>query len=369
MTRSRRLAWAVLALTTTTVLGPLVLTACGSSSPPTASPTAPARDATSTTDRRSFPPAPPVDPAIGVSAFPVTPLVSPQRSTFEGFTVESYIPPRPSGVVYLFHGSGGSADFVTRIETIDVINRFVRDGYGYVASESTNRATKQWDIDDATPSSNPDLARMAALRQHIIDTTAVDGSTPTFGIGMSNGSAFVALWASALTKAGTKIDAIGMYMAGMTQATRSLGGVPAPTFMVVGQNDTRTVPAKEQADLVAIGRAGVPTELHIVRPRPVTYGRYLRIPGVDRATADAIVAAYVKAGVVTAAGTLAVTLPRITNNDPAPLFPGVALPASLTPAQQRDVDGQTLDTIAEHQFNAEFAAQNLRFFDAHRAPT
>jgi hypothetical protein len=310
-----------------------------------------------------------IDPAVGVTTSPVRPLVTPVRSTFEGFAVSSYVPHHPVGIVYLFDGTGGSANFATKLDTVDVLNTLTSRGYGFVSTESTNRTTKRWNLDDPSMTGNPDLARLARLRQHIVDATAVDAGTPTFGIGMSNGSAFVALWATTSTEAGMPVRAIGMYMAGVSATVRHIGGVRVPTFMVVAQNDTITLPQKERRDLATIVAAGIPTELHEVTQRPVTPARYLRIPGVNHATAEAIVAAYRQAGFIDANGNLAVALPRRTG--PAPgaglhVAADVELPTSLTPAQQVAVNAQTLATIGEHQFNAEFKVQNADFFDAHR---
>jgi len=327
----------------------------GSSPPPTSTP------ATGV----SFPPRSPVDSALGVSATPVVPLVTYATSTFEGSPVESYVPPDPVGVVYFFHGSGGAVDFVDKVETVDVVNELVRRGYGVVATQSTNRSTKQWDVDDPSMSTNADLARIDALRRHVIATTPVTPSTPTYGIGMSNGSAFCALWAAASTKAGVHIAAVGLYMAGPTRAVARIGGLRVPTFMVVGVNDTRTNPAKEKADLAAIAAAGVATELEQVPERPVTSARYLRVPGITTATADAIVAAYRRAGVIDESGQLIVTLPRITAQGPTDPLPSVTLPAGLSPSQRQAVNNETLATIGEHQFNAEFRLQNATFFDQH----
>ncbi len=308
-----------------------------------------------------------IDPAVGVATGPVRPVVAFTPSTFEGYHVYSSIPDHPVGVVYLFHGSGGGADFATKLETVDVLNTLISRGYGFVATESTNRTAKQWNVSDPSMTANADLARMARLRQHIVDTTAVNAGTPTFGIGMSNGSAFAALWAAASTKAGMPVRAVALYMAGPTRAVDEIGGLRVPTFMVVGQNDTRTSPPKERDDLAAIAAAGVPTELHEVKERAVTAVRYLRIPGIDQATADAIVAAYRQAGFIDANGELTVALPKILagaegNN----LKSRVRLPASLTPAQRQAVGNETLAAIGEHQFNAEFKIQNADFFDAHR---
>jgi len=263
-------------------------------------------------------PAASVDPAVGVSTQPVYPVEPPAQGSFEGFATYSYIPAHPTGIIYLFHGSGGSADFAVKIESTDVLNDLIGRGFGYVATESTERSgERRWNVDDPSMTSNPDLARMDRLRRHVLDTTAVDAGTPTYGLGMSNGSAFAALWAAAESSAGVPISGVALYMAGPTKAVDRLGGLRVPTFMVVGVNDTVTDPAKEKADLAAIAHAGIPTELHEVIQRAVIPARYLRVPGVTEATAAAVVAAYRQAGLIDSAGTLVVTLPQSLRGDGA----------------------------------------------------
>lgn len=312
-------------------------------------------------------PAASVDPAVGVSTQPVYPVQPPAQGSFEGFATYSYIPAHPTGIIYLFHGSGGSADFAVKIESTDVLNDMIGRGFGYVATESTERSgERRWNVDDPSMTSNPDLARMDRLRRHVLDTTAVDAGTPTYGLGMSNGSAFAALWAAAESSAGVPISGVALYMAGPTKAVDRLGGLRVPTFMVVGVNDTVTDPAKEKADLAAIAHAGIPTELHEVIQRAVIPARYLRVPGVTEATAAAVVAAYRQAGLIDSAGTLAVTLPQSLRGDGADrLTNGVVLPTVLTPGQRIAVHAETLATIGAHEFNAEFKVQNADFFADH----
>jgi hypothetical protein len=158
-----------------------------------------------------------------------------------------------------------------------------------------------------------------------------------------------------------------LYMAGPRRSVQQLGGLRVPTFMVVAANDTRTDPANEQADLAVIARAGYPTELHEVQQRPVTAARYGRVPGVDRATADAIVTAYQAAGLIDSNGNLRVPISSLGDTDQQKsLTMRVRLPANLNRSQKQAVEDETKDMIAEHQFNAEFKVQNARFFDAHR---
>ena len=287
---------------------------------------------------------------------------------FGGHPVLESIPAHPKGVVYMFHGSGGGVGFVARLETVDVLNTLVARGYGFVATDSTNRTSKQWNVTDASLRTNPDLARLARLRQHVVATTSVSTVTPTYGIGMSNGAAFAALWAAVSERSEMPVGAVGLYMSAPRSVVFRTGGLRVPTFMVIGQNDTRTSPTHERADLQRIAASGTPTRLEEVQRRPLMASRYLRIPGVNSVVATSIVNAYRGARIIDAQGNLIVTLPRISKNGQDPFTSKVTLPSSLSRAQQQDVQDETLATIGEHEFNAEFKVQNVDFFDGHRGP-
>ena len=61
-------------------------------------------------------------------------------------------------MAYFFHGSGGGAGFVDRVETTDVVNRLVAKGYGFVSTASTERTgERRWDASDPSLTGNPDL--------------------------------------------------------------------------------------------------------------------------------------------------------------------------------------------------------------------
>lgn len=66
--------------------------------------------------------------AIAVAGCAVTPAAPFTHSRFEGFEVISHVPENPRGMVYLFHGSNGSANFAERVEATAVLNLFIAKG-------------------------------------------------------------------------------------------------------------------------------------------------------------------------------------------------------------------------------------------------
>ena len=117
--------------------------------------------------------------AVVLSGCAVTPSVPFSRTTFEGFEVISYVPERPRGLVFVFHGTDGSASFAERVEPVDVLNRLVASGYGFVSTSSTERTgERRWDAANPSLTGNPDLARLRRLHQHLVDTTGVAADHP-----------------------------------------------------------------------------------------------------------------------------------------------------------------------------------------------
>src|SRR5262245_45103213 len=202
---------------------------------------------------------------VGLGACaPVVPNVVYQHSTFEGFPVISYVPENPRGLVFVFHGTGGSADFAEKLNTVDVLNTYVAAGYGFASTSSTERTgDMRWDAFDPSLTTNPDLARLLRLRDHLIATAGVTDTTPLFGIGHSNGSRFVTLWGQTWSDAGLPVRAIWASAGRIAQPVTSAGGLTVPTFFTAAANDFTVPPGGIVAGYNATVAAGTPAELHI----------------------------------------------------------------------------------------------------------
>jgi len=106
----------------------------------------------------------------------VVPGYDASPSTFEGFPVVSFVPDHAAGIVFAFHGTGGSADFATKLETVDMLNHLTAHGYGFVSTESTDRTSKQWDTASLSLTDNPDLARLSRLYASLVSSGRITGA-------------------------------------------------------------------------------------------------------------------------------------------------------------------------------------------------
>jgi hypothetical protein len=296
--------------------------------------------------------------AAAVAGCAVTPTVQWQTSTFEGFDVISYVPEQPKGLVFFFHGTNGSANFATRVESTDVLNRLVARGYGFVSTSSTERTGDQrWDAGNPSLTTNPDLARLLRLRAHLIATTPVEASTPLLGVGMSNGARFVTLWGQSLRNGGYPVKAIWASHGRTANPYDGEGQLTVPVVFSASQNDFTVPPGSVLQSAITANSSGTPTEFHLTKERRLTAPPFERIPGVDADEAKQIVQALIATGVWNAQGDRVVS----DIQQAAARASTVNLPASVRP-QASSIADETAWQLAVHQFTAEYAEQAIAFF-------
>lgn len=294
-----------------------------------------------------------------VAGCAITPVVPFKHSTFEGFDVISYIPDHPRGIVYVFHGSNGSANFAQKVETTDVLNRLILRGYGFVSTSSTERTgDKRWNAADPSLTTNPDLARLARLQANLVATTPLEANTPIVGIGMSNGARFVTLWGQSWKDAGYPVKAIWASNGRTAQPYSGAGQLKVPVVFTTAVNDFTSPPSGVVASFVAAHNHGTPSEFYNSQERKLTAAQYERVPGVDPDEAKQIFFSLVASGVWNGQGT------RV-DPDPAhaaALALAARLPASVAP-QRNSINDESFLILAVHQFTAEYAEQVVSFFD------
>ncbi len=288
----------------------------------------------------------------------VVPTVQWQNSTFEGFPVISYVPEHPKGMLYVFHGTGGSANFATRLETTDVINRFVARGYGFVSTSSTERTgDMRWNVSDPSLTTNPDLARLARLQAHLVATTGLEANTPLVGVGMSNGARFVTNWGQAWKNAGYPVKAIWASHGTTAPSFDGPGQLNVPTVFTTARNDFTVPPGSVIGSFLTAHNSGISAEIYASQERKLGALQYERIPGVDSGESKQIVQTLIATGVWNAQGE------RVEPNiqTAAAASRSVTYPASVQ-GDRAEIINETDLQLAIHQFTAEYADQVVAFF-------
>lgn len=288
----------------------------------------------------------------------ITPSVQWQSSTFEGFPVISYVPEDPKGMLYVFHGSGGSANFATRIEMVDVINRFVSRGYGFVSTSSTERTGNiRWEASDPSLTTNPDLARLVRLQAHLVATTGLESDTPLVGVGMSNGARFVTNWGQAWRNAGYPVKAIWASHGKTAPSFDEAGQLTVPTVFTTAKNDFTAPPGGVIQSYLTAYNAGTPTEIYASQERKLNALQYERIPGVDTNESNQIVEALVATGSWNAQGErIEPDVETAAADTRSATFP------SSVQGDRAEIINETDLQLAIHQFTAEYADKVAAFF-------
>jgi hypothetical protein len=113
-----------------------------------------------------------------------------------------YFPSGHKGIVYLCHGTGGSArNLVTNFEWMEMINNLVAANYAIVVTEAEEVSLNtdlnadgkiRWTLLPVDTNSNVDYANIRALTDTFIVRGYTQPSVPRYSIGMSDGGGFEA---------------------------------------------------------------------------------------------------------------------------------------------------------------------------------
>lgn len=219
------------------------------------------------------------------ATFKSAPAWTPTTAVINGSEYRYYFPPNIRGVVFRFHGSGGSAStFFSRVEDRNSANNFVAAGFAVVALDSKNRIDKQWDNTN-NPPNNLDIINVQGLINLFIAQGMMTAATPVFSTGMSNGGAFSPRVAYAL-----QFTAAAIYC---VRGGTYINITNVPTIWNVAQNDSNEqVGPSGNADSytlyrILLGR-GIRAEHNVHLPSPLYPQRFARIPGISLADSQII---------------------------------------------------------------------------------
>lgn len=276
----------------------------------------------------------------------------PAQRTVDGRDVYFHAPPDPVGLLFFFHGAGGSSRgwvTPTNAENWQALRDAVSRGYAVVVTESGDRQAAQWSPLDP-PEANPDMQHVKALRALLVAEGAIPTGLPAFGIGMSNGGGFVSRVADALGWQGAVV-----YDAGCRQRLAAITTVPIAWHL--SENDRRISNQDAYACHQQLLRRGIPTELRVLAPQPLHPLRLRRGPGIGPAEAEHIRQTLTVAGLL---DRLDFQIQPPSTSDWRGALAGITGVPAAQVAEQLDV------CFTEHQFYSDYDHLALDFFDRQR---
>ena len=205
------------------------------------------------------------------------------------FNVYYYFPPNPIGIVYLFHGTGGSAEnFIYGVENRSFTNAAIARGYAVVSMDA-EEVTLNQDIDGdggrrfmtqpIDTINNVDYRNIKKIKIEFINRGLITAGTPRFSIGMSAGSNF-----SAATSYIWNFTGVG-YCSRAQNTGFDLRTSPfAYRLARYDDNPSYNYPVGLQqalANVALLDTRGICNDLYENDRQPIYPERFARVPGIS----------------------------------------------------------------------------------------
>lgn len=218
------------------------------------------------------------------ATYKVAPAWTPVEETINNASVLYHIPANHIGIIFRFHGGGGSNQFVlNRVEDRIFANEAVAAGYGIIALNSTNRTTAQWSF--AAPPNNPDVTNVQTIITQFRQRGLINPTARLFSVGTSNGGVF-----SAIVSHYLNFKAAAIYIAFAPDNINNITNIP--TIYCQAMNDDGDVGqgGNERArnQFLNLQSRGIRTSFNNHPPSPVYPERFWRIPGLMQADSNQI---------------------------------------------------------------------------------
>lgn len=286
--------------------------------------------------------------AARFESLPVLP--TPREDSVNGARYRWLLPEAPRGLVFSFHGSGGSGDLPFRkAEARRFTQLLLAKGFGVVGLDSVNRVDRQWNPQFAL--ANPDVVNVQAILSRFRTEGRMGADTPIFCEGTSNGGGFCSRVSALLGFRGQSLMISDGVQAVLAQSR-------VPTYWTLGRNDSVLAAGaidRARGAAESFASRSVPVELHVVEPSPVYPDRFARIDGVSVEQSRTLVTQLSAAGVLAADGRVLRT--------PSAAELRAQLPTALE-AQAAEIAAQLQIAAAEHEYFGDVGHRVVHFFEA-----
>jgi dienelactone hydrolase len=194
-----------------------------------------------------------------------------------GRDVYYYFPPEDyKGIILFFHGSGGDAREWSGLgaERRHFFDEAIAGGYAFLAIDSADRASKQWEL-SVPPAANVDLEAVEAILTAFHTNGQIPNETALYGVGISQGGRFATLAAYVL---GMKASAVWVG-AGHEEI---MSVMTTPTMWCLADNDPIIDRQEVSAQYQQLVNRGVDAILYLNPQTPLAPLYFVNIEGIDR---------------------------------------------------------------------------------------
>ena len=282
--------------------------------------------------------------------------------------VYSRIPLNPIGIIFCFHGTGGSgAGFENDFEKNAFFKAGANRNYIMIAADSNektfgdqnNDGVLRWEINDPAQddeSNNIDIKMINALRDTIITRLNLPSTFSTFTLGVSNGANFADLCAAAL-----EFNASGHMTGNGHPDVYTTREDATPVIFVQSVNDQHSSanPEVVLSNYNALLNRGIMAEFHWHNKTPVYPFRFARTEDmlISPSTSDSIFQRMVNTvGLLDTENKLLV---QDNSGIPLNLYTGLGLSSGSI----IDCENQIKIMNADHKFHSHYNNRIIDFFD------
>ena len=202
------------------------------------------------------------------------------------------VPENPIGVLFLFHGTGGSADVAFSTPFQNISATAYRQGLAIVVTEAHERTMNDGGADQQirwnvapNPNTNIDIQNIQSISQDISTFTQVPSDGLRLGLGISNGGAF-AITVGAILSFDAVTSLCGVGRESVFSQTQT------PTQWLMCDNDTNeTVSSKRdqwENGTNTLQERGIRTDYGVFPAAPLYPERFMRI-GATRAESESAI--------------------------------------------------------------------------------
>jgi hypothetical protein len=205
----------------------------------------------------------------------------------------------PTKIVWLFHGTGGSArSWFTDYEKVKYVKKFIDAGYAVAAYESYNRVSKKWTL-TANPLTNREVIGLKSAQNYLNSIGLLPSNQ--YGVGMSAGGGMVSYAAGSLG-----LSKIVIHNASGIDSVIRNASYNVPTLWMVSNNDLviNNNQANDNYIYLSTNKPSIASAYYMQQATKITSAIFDDVPFVSTPVAEAIVAGLISGGFVSAGGAI-----------------------------------------------------------------
>lgn len=273
----------------------------------------------------------------------------------------TYFPENPVGVIYLFHGTGGSlANLLSSLEVVRFVDQAKSRSFAVVMIESYDRKEDLWDTTHLNVAENIDMQRLAEVHKQLAQKGKILPGYPVYCVGISQGGLFASIVAAQAGQGALpfNVKAMAAYISpGNREAMTTL---LTPTIFVMAQNDDIIDNSTALANFNLLISRDIASQVWTLEPTPVNPDKFWGIQGLSQTDSQSLQNQLKVSGMLDPQDCILNSAFKDLNNDGMPDWMA-AIPVEYAVFLE-EIRSQLLVAYAGHAFFSDLNDKTFNFF-------